>query len=362
MSNVGLDRLDDDLQMQIAIMAERVPAYARVLETLRGEIGSAFGQRLAELWAGRVSSASYERPLLILASLRYDALRNPDTHPLARAIAHEPPDASCVDAPTVRAALADARASFWDALATRAVQTNETSRAVTWLWPASLLRAHAGWSEMTLVDLGTSAGLNLIADALPFPWRDASGAALVLEPRPRIVQRLGLDRSPLDVRSDDTLLWLRACVWPGDRARQERLSQAAAAFRAAAGTPEAPALERCELPHAGEHLDALPAGVPVLAVQTIVRDYLSPELREQHQRNLHAWLSRRAPLRAAWAQLELQPGGTSMDDSAAITLTLLDSRRQLQTLTLARCHPHPNRILVDTASVQALGETATRRL
>ncbi len=360
MSQVGIEGLAEDLSMQAAIFAERVPAYAKLLEALRGELEGAFGRRLAQLWATRPSSASYDRPLLLLASLRYDALGDERAHPLARALAHEPPDASAIEPEALRAALADTRTRFWDSLATRAVQTNETSRAVTWLWPASLLHAYAGWEELALVDLGTSAGLNLIADALPAPWRDASDVALVLAPRPRIVQRLGLDRSPLDVRSDGTLLWLRACVWPGDRARQERLLQAAAAFRAAASGPGAPRLESCDLLDAGARLDALPAALPVLAVQTIVRDYLAPEAREQHERNMQAWLARRAPLGAAWVQLEMEPGGTSMDDAAAIRLALLDRRHQLQSLRLARTHPHPSRILVDAAAVQALRDQVSR--
>jgi hypothetical protein len=73
-----------------------------------------------------------------------------------------------------KAAIAPERTRFWQALRERAVQTNETTRAVTWLWPAALLGAAGKRRAIALVDIGTSAGLNLTADALP---RTSSSAA-----------------------------------------------------------------------------------------------------------------------------------------------------------------------------------------
>ena len=31
---------------------------------------------------------------------------------------------------------------------------------------------------------------------------------------PRVVERVGLDRAPVDVNDDDAARWLVACVWP----------------------------------------------------------------------------------------------------------------------------------------------------
>src|SRR5437763_503766 len=45
--------------------------------------------------------------------------------------------------------------------------------------------------------------------------------------------RVGFDPHPLDIRFDDDVTWLRACIWPGDRERLDRFDVAAAAMRAA---------------------------------------------------------------------------------------------------------------------------------
>ena len=55
------------------------------------------------------------------------------------------------------------------------MKTNETSRALAWLWPASLA---GGGRRIALADVGASAGLNLVADALPNPWTTEDGSPL----------------------------------------------------------------------------------------------------------------------------------------------------------------------------------------
>src|SRR5262249_48846476 len=139
-------------------------------------------------------------------------------------------------------ALAAAPARLHVDLATRAVQTNETSRAVAWLWPAWLAgcgasgegqlagpspsregrnpsegsEVVAGGRPLALADVGCSGGLNLIADALPRPWKDPAGQSVPTAARVRALGRLGLDARPLDVGRDLDVAWLRACIWPGE--------------------------------------------------------------------------------------------------------------------------------------------------
>jgi hypothetical protein len=360
MTRHGIDELSEDLALQRAFVLARVPVYARLLEHLQAELeAGALRERLARCWAGRQFSSVYERPLLLLAALRFDALCEGPGHPLHAAIAAEPPALEAATRGALAAALDASRPRTWESLRTRLVQTNETSRAVAWLWPAQLLRRVAGWERMMLLDLGTSAGLNLVADALPMPWARSDGAPLQLEPRPSVARRLGVDRAPLALSDEPTALWLRACVWPGEVARQARLEQGIAAMRAQQGAPGAPELRACDLGALGDEvLRGLPAELPVLAVQTIVRDYLPPELRERHRRNLHAWLSGRPPGSAVWVELELEPGGDSPDTAAAITAHLRGHDGALTTLQLARCHPHPTVLHVDEAALAALAAVA----
>src|SRR5687767_4030151 len=69
------------------VLAAREPAYARVLELLHAALPGELGARLAQVWADRDFNSAYERPLLLLAALRYDALCDAGAHPLHAALA-----------------------------------------------------------------------------------------------------------------------------------------------------------------------------------------------------------------------------------------------------------------------------------
>ncbi len=51
---------------------------------------------------------------------------------------------------------------------TYTVQTNETGRGIAWLLPVSL----TGWNSLHVVDMGASAGLNLVAEQRAFRFMD----------------------------------------------------------------------------------------------------------------------------------------------------------------------------------------------
>lgn len=338
--------LDAELLLQRDLLADREPAYARLVEALRVEVAGEFGVRLADCWRDRSFHAVYERPLLLLAALRYDALCDGPAHPLHAAIAARGGDAAAVTAAALTAALAPSRARFYGALRLRFVQTNETSRAVAWLLPAHVLYVAGERRELTLVDLGTSAGLNLIADELPPIWRDEFDQPLVVAPRCGVSARLGFDRSPLDVRQEDTAQWLRACVWPSDDQRLDRLEEGIAALRARAAVGRAPRLEMCGLGDAVGRLQDLPVGPLTLCVQTIVRDYLDAGERAAFEAGMRKFVRER-PGAALWAELELDPGGGSMDRAASLTVRFALAGGNLREYLLARTHPHPRRLFVD---------------
>lgn len=130
----------------------------------------------------------------------------------------------------------------------RATQTNEPGRCAV-LAPAlaSLPR------PICLLEVGASAGLCLVPDRYNYRYtgdveltaegRDAESAAPVLECHVQgalpgnpaelaIAARFGLDANPLVADDPDDARWLRALVWPGEDAREARLS---AALRVAGG-------------------------------------------------------------------------------------------------------------------------------
>ena len=126
----------------------------------------------------------------------------------------------------------------------RPPQTNEVGRSVG-LWAALCLDAgHQGAPlPVRLAELGSSAGLNLLADRFAFLGPDgevrgdpasvvrleeawAGGAWPAVEPR--VVWRQGCDLHPLDVSTTEGRLALSAYVWPDQVARFERLRAALA--------------------------------------------------------------------------------------------------------------------------------------
>jgi len=293
----------------------------------------------------------------LLASLRYDALRQGPSHPLHAAMAVDDPDVGAVTPAAFAAATGADRGRLRDSLATRTVQTNETSRAVAWLWPASLIGSAAPGRGIALVDLGTSAGLNLVADDLPRPWADEDGAPLVVDPLPPVTTRLGLDLAPLDPRDRDSARWLRACVWPGQRERLGRLDRAIEAFRIRSAAPHgAPRIERCDLADAAARLVRLPVDARVLALQTVVRGYLPVAVRDGYERSMRAWIESRRPGLAVWLEFEVDADATEPERSATLTARLTRRDGAALEIPLSRSHPHPRRMAVDRFQVERFVE------
>jgi hypothetical protein len=158
-----------------------------------------------------------------------------------------------------------------DFVATQGVQTNEVQRS--WVLLPLLLRIaqRTGAAEFDLVELGPSAGLNLVWDRYRYGYdagewgpedallrfegeerRPIPGDLLGLKPAVRA--RIGIDRAPIDVRSEAGARLLRSFVWAGQDERLRRLDQAIEAVRA-----NPPELVR------GDYVEALPevlAGLP----------------------------------------------------------------------------------------------------
>lgn len=279
----GADGLVDDLKAtRHELLSARHPAYHKVLGVLLGPISdpgtdAALLARFERAWRTRSFPIFYERPLLILASLRADALQEGKHHPLHATLAAATPDPSVVTPETVAASLGRDRLGVWSSMTTRRVQTNDTSRAVAWLWPAFLAGCDGGRRPLALADIGAGAGLNLVGDQLPAIWSDRTGKPIPCAMRVNAVARVGFDARPLSLQIDDDVLWMRACIWPGDTERLARFEAAVQAMRAAATRPSRPVIERLTASLVPERLDAilapLPASTLLIAYQTLVAGY-----------------------------------------------------------------------------------------
>jgi hypothetical protein len=166
-------------------------------------------------------------------------------------------------------------------ISARRVQTNEVSRSAV-LLPAFALISHKSKGRpLYLVDIGASAGLNLLWDRYGYEYGEAlrcgntnslvqikcalrgAGVPPFSDTAPKISTRVGIDINPIDVRDPEAALWLKALIWPEHEKRAQLLDRAVQIARR-----EPPTLIR------GDGVESLPAvidAVPEKSVLCIIR-------------------------------------------------------------------------------------------
>jgi hypothetical protein len=173
---------------------------------------------------------------------------------------------------------------------TQGVQTNEVQRS--WMLVPCFLEIarRTGVETLDLIELGPSAGLNLVWDRYRYRYAqgrwgpDDAPLELTGEERrqvpgdllrliPRVRHRRGIDLAPLDVTRPGDALLLKAFVWADQHDRLERLDRAVETLRT-----EPPHLEQGDIVARLPELlaERLPGALTVV-FQTAVRGYLSPE-------------------------------------------------------------------------------------
>jgi hypothetical protein len=230
-------------------------------------------------------------------------------------------------------------------IATRVTNTNEVGRSAL-LHPGFRTIAKDIAGPLSLIEVGPSAGLNLIWDKYGVRYRKdgaviasvGDGAALVIDcelrgagvpptgPAPRVGGRVGLELNPVDLTNRDDRDWLRALVWPDQASRLTRLDRAIELFAA-----EKPAIR------AGDALALLPdalAAVPrdqvPVVYHTIAVYQFSTEMREA----LESILTIAGLRRPVW-RLSFEY------DGALYTLSVIRYADGVRDGTrLANCHPH----------------------
>jgi hypothetical protein len=316
----GSDGLKDDLARHVSLMAHRATPYRRLVPQIvqlldHPEHGPAVLAAMQRAWRSREFRAYYERPLLLFAALRSDALGDGPSHPLHAALRDAKPDADVVTEATVRSALDPSRTGLWTTLGLRRVQTNDTSRALAWMWPAAIAGCSDGARPVVLVDVGCSAGLNLTADALPRIWTKIGGGAIEMVSRPQVVGRFGIDERPLDASRADDARWLHACVWPGETNRLERLEAAIAAFREARERHDRLEILRRHAVATPALVRTATAGVPphtlTIVYQTMMSGYLDTDSRRAFEEGLHQLVVSSPPGSFLWVDLEVTGPPTS---------------------------------------------------
>jgi hypothetical protein len=183
-------------------------------------------------------------PNLLLGAVHYLLLNGSD-HPLRRFYGSltGTPSASDAAYPEFRSFCLEHRSELTALLETRLVQTNEVGRSLC-LFPAFATAAErGGGGPIALVEIGASAGLNLLFDRFGYSYGADVHPGVIDSPVqlktevvgkgeppvqtvPAVGCRTGIDLNPVDVRDEDQALWLRALVWPEHRERMRLLGAA----------------------------------------------------------------------------------------------------------------------------------------
>jgi len=130
-------------------------------------------------------------------------------------------------------------------------QTNEVARSLCLVGGFLTAAAETGL-PLRCLELGASAGLNMNWDRFGYRFSDTTSwgdphSPLQLfgewsggvPPRPQIevIERLGCDQNPIDVRDEDLALRLQSYVWADQADRLDRLRRAIALKRETGGAP-----------------------------------------------------------------------------------------------------------------------------
>lgn len=312
------------------------------------------------------------RPLLLLAAVHFLLLSGAE-HPLAW---HYDTVAEVRGTPLNRSgdvtlAFADFchthRRELAELIVTRTTQTNEVGRCTALLPGLCHVAALYEWeTPLSVLDLGTSAGLNLLFDEYAYTYRaadgngtrraGAEGAAVALDcasrddvehlPElrlPSVAARVGLDLSPVDPFSDDAALWLLACQWPDNLARFGRLRAALANVRV---TPDPPRLERGDVL---SDLERVAGTIPVEGPLVVFHSWVAAYLDEEQQRHLVRAvrdLGRERPVHHLYCESPFETPGLPTPPSPAprqgpdLATVLVHIGPDEAPVRLADTHPH----------------------
>jgi len=228
----------------------------------------------------------------------------------------------------------------------RVTNTNEVGRSGT-LNAGFREVARVAGEPLNLIEIGPSAGLNLIWDRYRVRYRrgaeefltDLPDAKLTLDvelrgdrvppfgPAPRIASRVGLELNPVDLTNADDRDWLRALVWPDQVGRFARLETALEIYKDAP-----PSIVY------GNALDILPdalARVPAGEAVCVYHTYVTYQFSHEMRQSLYDLLTVAGLRREVWC---LSNEGQANNENLLTLWRYHDGQKEER--LLARTHPH----------------------
>jgi hypothetical protein len=236
----------------------------------------------------------------------------------------------------------------------RRTRSIETQRCAV-LYPAIAEAARrAGADRVGLIDVGCSAGLNLIVDRVGIRYSDGQSLGDLSSPvqlsssivgdrpvparaMPEVIARVGVDLDPVDETDADDARWLRACLAPDQSERAARLD----AGMALAATAPPQLLQGDAVEVMPEAFARVPADALPVVTTTWVLSHFPLESRLQFLRRLEDAAAGRT---VAWVSVEgvgVAPAIPTLGDRRAfghstIGVALFD-RAALRAEAIGRC-------------------------
>ena len=320
----------------------RLPLYAALVDRLSES------ETAIELLGS--APVRQQNPTLILAILHYLALGGHLTlGPLYDDIRSERPVASDAFVTTVLNVVEQTPELIREHLS-RSTQTNEPNRSAVLAKVIADVAHREGWSEITLIDVGCSMGLNLYPDLVTIRESDDGHDATLVttcrsdgfieHPVPTVTRRIGIDENPLSPHNLDDVRWLEACLWPEEPRRFRRFAALVAAAR------EWPEPQRLKGDARAALEDVLhTTSGPVVVLNSWVLAYLRPEERAAYRAMLDEEFARRGEL--AWITFEHPsmneqlgfPPVVAPTEWAGATVVTVTTSSQPST-HWGWCHPH----------------------
>jgi len=329
----------------VGVTGSRAPLYARMA------VGIAAAEKVLAILAA--APAAKRLPVTLFAAIHDVLLANPD-EPLAAWYANLTAEPRTDDPVPVLLDLCARRRDELVALVrTRTPQTNEIGRSALLLIGLGLVAGEVG--PLAHLDVGASAGLNLLADRFSYDYaghRLGTGAVelrcgirgrarpeLLPSVMPRITSRAGLDLNPVDLSDAAQVRWLEACVWPDQTDRFERLRMALA---------EACGLDLLLI--TGDAIDDLATAVanlgpghPILTTSWVL-NYLGEDGQRRFLKVVDELGRRRDLSLVSYEAPNLTPGlewpqELAQEDLSVLRLIRWRNGRRVDTV-LAKGHPH----------------------
>lgn len=378
--------LIDTFRRQASFTASYSPLYTTLFEVIASCLErDPNGNEMK--WLSDMSSkrAPLDTTLLLMAGIHREVLLDaPGTKRLREyypSVGGDTPH-TCLDLPNIfKGVISSRKEELSNLLQNGTVQTNETARGIFWLFPALI----TGWDSVHLVDLGASAGLNLVGDQRRFTLLGPDETDIVsfglatdsqfiarcdqaiphiknrLKTIPRILTRSGCDLNPLPLDTDLDRTMLKCFVWADQLDRFKRLEEGIASH-ASVAVNQAIQVVPANLPHdLPRFLRSLPVDddeVPVLIYNTYMTVYLENEGLALHD-YIAAW-AQETKRTVLWAQAEPPKKGTPEAQGGfhwcAWTIDLWSAGEKVAHWHIAWVHPHGTEIRWLQSNLEAFVE------